>query len=389
VNQRLIVCALAAVAVACGGGSLPSFTFQPSNLPATFNVTAAADMLFGSGGCGPRVELGTEAGNIRCFDSGGVEYAAPFQATITNDIIQSDSTPLMVFAGKNITINAGTEVLLRGNRPAVLVSFGDITIAGRITAQDPFDKHQGQGGGFSGPASTGHASGLGPGGGGANDTSGAGGGSYCGVGGKGGDVGVYIGSSGGVAYGTADLIPLRGGSSGGKRQQSNSGAGGGAIQLVASGKIVITAGAVINMGGLGGLSYGSAGGSGGAVLIEGDTVTIEGNIAANGGGGGGGGIDFFGAEDGDNATGDRNPAQGGAGSTGGTSGSSPGGMGSAGDTINGAASGVAASDPGGGGGGAGWIRINTTTGAPTINGLLSPSDATACTTTGVVTPRTP
>ncbi|HEY8207341.1 MAG TPA: hypothetical protein VIG99_07670 [Myxococcaceae bacterium] len=376
-NQRLIVCALAVFAVACG----PSFSFRPSNLPATFNFAATDTMLFGSGGCGPRAELDTDTGAVRCFDSGGGGFATPFNAAITSTIVQSDTTPLMVFVGRDITINLGTEVQLRGNRPAVLVALGNMTIAGRITAQNSISKYAGEGGGFSDPTSE-PSQGNGPGGGLAVTGAGAGGASYCGVGGKGGNdtATPTTGAAGGPTYGTQDLIPLRGGSSGGK-QGNHSGAGGGALQLVASGTLNITADAAINMGGLGGGWFGNGGGSGGAVLIEGDTVTIAGKIAANGGGGGGGAPP--GGGDGDNGTADLTAAAGGAGGAGG----SPGGAGSAGATIDGAAVASISGQPGGGGGGAGRIRINSRTGAPTLTGQLSPAASTVCTSTGMVTPN--
>ena len=378
--HRLAVLALAGFAAACGPAE--TFSFHPSNFPASFNVSATDDFVFGSGGCGPRAELDTNTGEVRCFASGGGAFTVPFRAAVTKDIAQSDTTKLMVFAGKNVTIDIGTEVQLRGDRPAVILALGDMTIAGRITAQDAITQYAGQGGGFSEPAGAGPAQGLGPGGGNAVNAAGAAGGSYCGLGGKGGDdLGTpTTGAGAGTAYGTADLMPLRGGSSGGK-QGNHAGAGGGAIHLAASGRVHITSDAVINMGGLGGGWFGNGGGSGGAVLIEGDTVTIEGNVAVNGGGGGGGST--AGGQDGANATGNLTAALGGAGGANG----STGGLGSAGDQINGTAAGPVSGQPGGGGGGAGRIRINTSTGTPTITGLLSPSGATPCTTAGKVAPK--
>lgn len=376
--NRLAVLALAGCATACG----PAFSFHPSNLPSTFDFTATDDLHFGSGGCGPRAELDTNTGEVRCFASGGGVFNVPFTATVTKNVVQPDTTPLMVFAGRNVTIDLGTEVQLRGDRPAVLLALGTMTIAGRITAQDSIAQYAGQGGGFSDPSGAGPQQGLGPGGGYAVSGAGAGGGSYCGLGGKGGDeTGTpTTGASPGAAYGSANLVPLRGGSSGGL-QGNHSGAGGGAIHLAASGRVNVTADAVINMGGLGGGWFGNGGGSGGAVLIEGDTVSVAGKIAANGGGGGGGST--AGGGDGANATGDAVAALGGAG---GASGSA-GGIGSSGDQINGAAAAGVSGQPGGGGGGAGWIRVNTRSGTPDSVGLLSPGLTTACATLGTVAPN--
>jgi len=378
VTNRLAVLALAGCAAACG----PAFSFHPSNLPPTFNFAATDDFVFGSGGCGPRAELDTDTGEIRCFGSGGGAFTVPFQATLTKNIVQSDTTPLMVFAGRNITINAGTEVQLRGDRPAVLLALGNMTIAGRITAQDAITQYAGQGGGFSEPAGAGPQQGLGPGGGHAVSGAGAGGGSYCGTGGKGGDdTGTpTTGANGGAAYGSANLMPLRGGSSGGL-QGNHSGAGGGALHIAASGRIDLTADAVINMGGLGGGWFGNGGGSGGAVLIEADTVSIAGKIGANGGAGGGGAP--AGGTDGANATADAVAALGGAGGAGG----SAGGVGSAGTQLSGAAAAAVSGQPGGGGGGAGWIRINSRSGAADVTGLLSPGLTTTCATNGTVAPN--
>jgi len=378
VLNRLAVLALAGFAAACGG---PTFSFHPSNLPASFNFSATDDLVFGSGGCGPRAELDTNTGEVRCFASGGGAFTVPFHASVTSSVVQSDTTKLMVFAGKNVTIDIGTELQLRGDRPAVILALGDMTIAGRITSQDAITQYAGQGGGFSEPAGAGPVQGLGPGGGNAVTGAGAGGGSYCGLGGKGGDdVGTpTTGAGPGVTYGTVDLQPLRGGSSGGK-QGNHAGAGGGAIHLAASGRVHVTSDGVVNMGGLGGGWFGNGGGSGGAVLIEGASVTIEGTVAVNGGGGGGGST--AGGGDGANATGNLTAALGGAAGANGSSG----GMGSAGDQANGAAASLVSGQPGGGGGGAGRIRINTHGGAPTITGLVSPSGATSCTTVGAVTP---
>src|SRR5690349_6585202 len=103
--QRLAVLALAAFAVGCG----PSFSFHPSNLPASFSFAATDDLIFGSGGCGPRAELDTDTGEVRCFESGGGGFEVPFHAVVTSGIVQSDTTPLMVFAGRSIRINLGTE----------------------------------------------------------------------------------------------------------------------------------------------------------------------------------------------------------------------------------------------------------------------------------------
>jgi hypothetical protein len=69
--------------------------------------------------------------------------------------------------------------------------------------------------------------------------------------------------------------------------------------------------------------------------------------------------------------------------------SGAGGNGSAGDTIAGGdgVSGGASTASGAGGGGAGYIRINTTSGKATLTGgTLSPSLSTPCATQGMTSP---
>ncbi|MGH7280680.1 MAG: hypothetical protein ACRELY_04085, partial [Polyangiaceae bacterium] len=125
---------------------------------------------------------------------------------------------------------------------------------------------------------------------------------------------------------------------------------------------------------------GGAGGSGGAILLEAPAVTIEGILAANGGGGQGGPTNpSF------DALASDQPAQGSAAAAGLTA---AGGNGSAGGNTAGAPGGNGDSQSsvqsGGGGGGAGFIRINTTSGAATITGTLSPSATTTCTSQGKI-----
>lgn len=121
----------------------------------------------------------------------------------------------------------------------------------------------------------------------------------------------------------------------------------------------------------GGSGNGGAGGSGGSLLLEAPSVTIDGNLAANGGGGAvfsGGGS----AQDGQpNAT----PAMGQDAHS---------AVGSAATQVNGADG--TATPTSSGGGGAGRIRINTGTGAATIgaNAVVSPALGTPCATQGAL-----
>ena len=189
----------------------------------------------------------------------------------------------------------------------------------------------------------------------------------------------------GKAYGSATLIPLLGGSAGGPGDLAP-GAGGGAIELVAGVSIDVGATGAISAGGGGGgngdtIHGTSGGGSGGALLLEAPIVTVEGTVAANGGGGGGGSSANAPVS---NATPNATAAPGGAQGTTGV-----GGAGSAGATVAGGAGGAGdsvggANAPGAGGGGAGWIRVNTKSGAASLTGTLSPASASACVTQGTL-----
>jgi hypothetical protein len=119
---------------------------------------------------------------------------------------------------------------------------------------------------------------------------GGGGAGYATPGGNGGSSDLpSLPSPGGQPFDNADLIPLRGGC-----DAIAGGRGGGALQLVAGRRVVLRDGAVVNANGGGGrtatqgFTWMTGGGSGGAILIEAPTVSIEASSAlvANGGGGG-------------------------------------------------------------------------------------------------------
>ncbi len=109
--------------------------------------------------------------------------------------------------------------------------------------------------------------------------------------------------AGGLASGTPQLVPLRGGCTGGRwyslvlvgqdppPERAAGGRGGGALQLSSGTKIILSPSTVINAGGGGGQSKNNAasGGSGGGILLEAPEIVLpteDGGIAANGGGGG-------------------------------------------------------------------------------------------------------
>lgn len=367
------------------GGGTPALGFQPSNVDLSahdFSTLADVDV---TGDCdlyGDQQPDGTICGS----------HTVDWLGT------QSDGSRIHVYAVKSFTLEQTAKLTMGGAFAIAIVSFGDLKINGPLVAsartstpgpggfaQIPsFTKGAGPGGGPAGvadamgpPPGTGYLAGIA-----------GGGGSACGVGGKGATEGDTAGPvtvmplAAPAAYGTADLRPIVGGSSGGVGGLGAAGAGGGAVQLVAAGALSIGTLGSITVGGGGGVSAGltngqqeaSGGGSGGSVLLEGNTVSITGVVAANGGGGGGY------TTSGSDATADANSAPGG------TDNNSPlGGAGGAGANVDGVAGLTGTnSAAGAGGGAAGRIRINSHTGAATITGTLSPSATTACVSQGML-----
>lgn len=357
----------------------PTLAFQPSNIVLTgldLSTVGDADL---SSDC----ELATAA-MITAGDGTG---SACFRDFVETVLTQSDGSKIHVLIFKSLKIEPNVHVTVdldAGGLPLALVALGDMAILGTLDVGARGDTAYG--GGFQSTQNT--QKGAGPGGGPAATAAGtpgagAGGGSYCGLGGQGGleSGATPPASAPTAAYGTPELIPLVGGSSGGSGS-FGAGAGGGAVQLVAFGQFSTAAGSFISVGGGGGQPAVSSsatdnaggGGSGGSILIEATGAQIAGILAANGGGGGGT------SAKGQNATPNATPAAGGA-----MAGQSAGGAGSAGAGIAGAAAASGAGPVGGGGGGAGRIRINTITGVAVItSATLSPAATTTCVTQGKV-----
>lgn len=387
---------LASLAVACGGDSgsapadgapadgaadagsgdaatdaAPALGFSPSNVPpATLAGGAPGDLIFDGTRCPGRtmVEIDTDMGMVRgCSQlQAGTSYRF-------SKIAQADGSMLAVFVTRNLRVETTYEVDVRGQLPLVIVALGRAEILGQLSAAAT--DNRGYAGGFSARSNM-KGDGNGPGAGKGTRNGGGGGGSHCGTGGPGGG-----GNEGGARYGTATLIPLLGGSSGGNGGIWEAGAGGGAIQISAAMGITVSVTGKINVGGAGGQQTGSGGGSGGALLLEAPGIVIAGVIAANGGGGGSG----TGAVHGDDASASDTPAQGGADAER----AAPGGIGSAAMMVNGGPGSANAAYmngdfSGGGGGGAGYIRLNTMTGAAMVTGKVSPALGTACATQGTL-----
>jgi hypothetical protein len=357
-------------------GSLP---FQPSNLSAD-SVTAMAAMAVAEDVETADCQIQTIAANL-----GAGCLMSPITTT-TEAFGAGQTQTVALIVVQSLKLGSNGVLMVQGDLPLVIVSLGDVTLdsnaailANSASALDYL--------GPGGAAEQGNENtkGLGPGGGPAGNTMtyiGAGGGSFCGLGGAGGGA-----TAQSPAYGSADLRPLQGGSSGGSGtgDPGGSGAGGGAIQIVAAGTITVGANAYITVGGQGAHSCiggaCSAGGSGGAILLEAPTVKVAGILAANGGAGGSGQTP---GSDGLPLSGGTAPtaAPGGSAAAGSAA---AGGNGSAGAATAGSAGHAGSSTviPGGGGGGGGWIRINTRSGLATLTGAtLSPDTTTRCATQG-------
>ena len=287
-------------------------------------------------------------------------FPNPVGTVAQND---GNSTLADLYVFKSLTVDSTRSLSVTGTRPVIIVVLDTVDIQGKITVTA---------GAFTG--SGGGGPGAGQGGALLFPTSGGGGGSYCGVGGSASASAPPV-ALGGMTYGFDTIRPLRGGSAGG-----NLGAdGGGAVAIIAGKSITLREFASINAGGNGSTGNPVGGGSGGAILLEAPVVTIAGVLAANGGGGGGNGMQGVAG-----LTSDQ-PAPGGGAVGDAGAGTSIGGSGSAGATINGG-DGTYVTRTAGGGGGAGRIRINTTSGSATITStaIVSPGFGTACATQGML-----
>lgn len=294
-------------------------------------------------------------------------------------IAQHDGTMVMVASAEKVEIKQTGRVVVEGERPLVLVAHDEVLVngvllvnprpitdasfcaEGRGQSANPTLYEQGPGGG---------------------------GGGFGTAGGNGGSDSQTGSLAGGASNGAGSLVPLRGGCPGGggggaedggsEGAGGDGGGGGGALQIAApritvEGEIYAPGG-----GGLGaqsgpngpgcGDAGGGGGGSGGALLLEANTVQLRTeSIVAAGGGGGGAGCN----------TGDEKPnrdgdlgltdgAEGAGGTVFDNAGEGGDGAGSNGPAQHGDGSEFAGS--GGGGGGFGRIRINAA--SATLDGTI-------------------
>ncbi|MDQ3336430.1 MAG: hypothetical protein M4D80_14780 [Myxococcota bacterium] len=265
-----------------------------------------------------------------------------------------------VIAADRITLNAGQNAGIVGNKPLVLIATTAMTINGTLDASSV----RGNTGPNANPTVCNNAGTTG-----ATNTAGGGGGaggSFGSVGGRGGNGG---GGGGGTAAAivTQPVTVLRGGCAGGggatgvAGTPTAGGPGGGAVYLVSRGTLTI--GGIVNASGGGGEGAddnkigGGGGGAGGMIVIDAGTLTINAGarILANGGGGAAGAGNSGAADDGREPI-PATPLVPALGGTNTGSGATPGGPGAAGATA--AMPGMNSANGGsGGGGGVGVVRV--------------------------------
>lgn len=323
-------------------------------------------------------DLGLDAGS-------GIAFQVVEQGT--------DLPDLGVFSFQRLDVPENYTLGIWGTLPMVLLSEEDATIDGGVYVGCSWTEGPPLGGAADsgeGPGAGGDGSPMGgPSG---DRDGGGGGGAYGGPGGTGGGYDPSLRGTGGTPYGTAELVPLIGGSGGGFGSDTGGGYGGrsgGAVQIVSGGTLSISG--WVDSGGCGGFpawesnEAGGGGGSGGGILLEAPGLNITGSATANGGGGAGGGPRWDGDFGEDGLIADDTAAAGGATS-------SPyccaGGDGNGAGGDAGVDAPACDSDPGlynagGGGGGGGILRLNSMTGDISTC-LLSPGLSAASVTEGAL-----
>ena len=334
--------------------------------------------------------LDTSNGAITEDGTGTVIRAAGEGESANGLNLRLAGTDRAIVGAKDFTIANGATLHVVGPRALIVVASHDIDIQGVLDASAGLSScaltNVGQCGGPAGgnggsPSSDG--SGCAPGASGSHnsgDETGGGGGGFGGAGANGGNGNNPGGAGGTGTCSSAAIVPIIGGSGGGGGSSGGvGGGGGGALQLTALDSIIIHnppsgVRAQIRANGAGGtggvFSVGGGGaGSGGAILLEAPTVSLDGaTIVANGGGGGAGN----GGSSGNPGALDTSQAIGGTGGR-------AGGLGGAkaGDATPGFGGG---DGTGGGGGGVGRIYISAAT-YNSPDALISPTEGRGMPTT--------
>ncbi|WP_304608633.1 putative metal-binding motif-containing protein [Hyalangium versicolor] len=368
-------------------GVCSSFPYIPSNFDP--DAIAETDRMLDV-----HITCGTPTDPV-IFDSGTFGGSAPagcsFPQMPTPRVI-GDYTVMPI---RNLTIDAGKALKLRGSRPVILAVYGNATLSGALLADADMDV-PGAGGnrtncGTQAGGTGGFASGEGSGGGGGGfGTAGAAGGRN--------DANT-AGGTGGTA-GVSMLVPLVGGCPGGIGGGINGGAGGaggGALQVAVAGKLQVDNWVSVSGGGsrggkgsTGNAPAGGGGGSGGGLVLEAFQLelTAQARITANGGSGAEGGDSTqptTGSDGADGSISTRDAAH--CADTGGIG--APGGDGGADNkapvTPN---DGFNNSGGGGGGGAVGIIRIRGF-GSCTVHSSCNATDGANCEISPKVTPTCP
>lgn len=394
--------AVAAVLAACLGDDPTSTGSGSADGGATSSSSGALDGAVGSGDGG-----GSESGSpSTCwsfspdhYDPCAADFDAKYPSAAAKTVdgattFDTDTADTLAFGGglygvyrfRSFTVTATGTLTVKGTTPALIIVDEDVTIDGKIIVQPTTAVPD-----LCKSAALDSESRA------TNCTDGGSGGGYGAEGGKGGG-----NANVAAANGNAKLTPLRPGCRGGKSGEpkpvsnnSMSGAssapgglGGGALGISARGKVIVSQTASVVANGTGGGagdahkgktdqcqtgdsqscdSGGGGGGSGGAILIEGASVTIMGQVCAVGGGGGSGG-----AENGVVGAGGATSTSCAVASGAATPSASAGGAGGAvAPAGNGAAGSCGFTSAGGGGGSVGRIRIRAK-GTPNISGLVTP-----------------
>jgi hypothetical protein len=246
----------------------------------------------------------------------------PDGTVLTGVITPDGTTAVFCFSSINLT---NVAIVAEGALPVALLSTGSLSMTTVTVDASSYDGPQTILGNYQTPSSGVGAGGYtnagrfasvgGPGVGGSGEFyAGGGGGGYGGAGGAGGaatsdfygsppggglpivTTTTYAGGSGGGTYGGSGL-PLQGGSAGGvpysQYTDGISGAGGGALQIGASGNVVMNNDQILANGDTSQLT-GVGGGSGGEIAITGSDVSIAYTLLSAAGGGGGPGASYYG-----------------------------------------------------------------------------------------------
>jgi hypothetical protein len=374
-------------------GACSSFPYVPSNFDPDAIPVPTQDL---------HITCGSLANPVVCDTSGSTSCTPPAGCSLPSlsgvQLINQGGVETLLVPVRNLTLDPGTALKLKGSRPVILAVYGSATLSGMLLADADMEV-PGAGGnraacapsqkGGDGQFSSGEGSG-------------GGGGGFGSAGGAGGANQSDQRSNGGATL-SSTLAPLVGGCQGGRgggngQAGGAGGAGGGAVQLSVAGTLrVASTLSVSGGGGRGGSGSsnsdneggGGGGGSGGGLLLEAFRLELTdgARLTANGGSGaeGGDAQNRRGSDGEDGRHQVKDPAT--CPDTGGDG--APGGRGAAEGVAAAAGSnGPSNAGGGGGGGGVGVIRLKGF-GSCDIHPSCNTSDNTGCDLSPRVAPTCP